>query len=75
LDAGAWYSSTFASEAVPNLAAISLLEGCARLLKNARLKYPQAAIEDLDSRSSRGLERSTVMSLALGEWVTSGHAC
>jgi len=47
---------------------------CARLLKNARLKYPQAAIEDLDSRSSRGLERSTVMSLALGEWVTSGHA-
>jgi len=46
---------------------------CARLLKSARLKYPQAAIEDLDSRSSRGLERSTVMSLALGDWVTSGH--
>lgn len=47
---------------------------CARLLKNARLKYPQAAIEDLDSRSTRGLERSAVMSLALGAWVTSGHA-
>ena len=47
---------------------------CARLLKNAKLKYPQAAIEDLDSRSSRGLERSAVMSLALGEWVKSGHA-
>ncbi|MEN9463465.1 MAG: hypothetical protein RLZZ355_1395 [Pseudomonadota bacterium] len=47
---------------------------CARLLKNARLKYPQAAIEDLDSRATRGLERSAVMSLALGEWVNSGHA-
>lgn len=31
---------------------------CARLLKTAKLKYPQAAIEDLDSRSTRGLERS-----------------
>lgn len=47
---------------------------CARLLKNARLKYPQATIEDLDSRATRGLERSAVMSLALGEWVNSGHA-
>ena len=47
---------------------------CARLLKNAKLKYPQAAIEDLDSRAARGLERSAVMSLALGEWVHSGHA-
>jgi len=47
---------------------------CARLLKLAKLKYPQAAIEDLDSRATRGLERSAVMSLALGEWVNSGHA-
>ena len=47
---------------------------CARLLKTAKLKYPQAAIEDLDSRSTRGLERSAVMSLALGEWVNAGHA-
>ena len=47
---------------------------CARLLKLAKLKYPQAAIEDLDSRSARGLERSAVMSLALGEWVAQGHA-
>ena len=47
---------------------------CARLLKTAKLKYPQAAIEDLDSRAARGLERSVVMSLALGEWVKAGHA-
>ena len=47
---------------------------CARLLKTAKLKYPQAAIEDFDSRSARGLERSAVMSLALGEWVKAGQA-
>ena len=45
----------------------------ARLLKQAHLKYPQACIEDIDTRSGRGLERKEVMSLALGEWVQSGH--
>ena len=40
---------------------------CARLLKLVKLKYPQAAIEDLDSRT-RGIERSAVMSLALDDW-------
>ncbi|MBP6781647.1 MAG: IS21-like element helper ATPase IstB [Ottowia sp.] len=45
-----------------------------RLLKDAKLKYPQAAIEDLDSRSGRGLDRQTVMSLALGDWVSAGHS-
>ena len=46
----------------------------ARLLKQARLKYPQAAIEDLDSRPARGIDRRSVMSLALGNWVDSGHS-
>jgi DNA replication protein DnaC len=46
---------------------------CARLLKAAKLKYPQAAIEDLNSKPARGLERSAVMSLALGDWVAAGH--
>lgn len=45
-----------------------------RLLKQAQLKYPQASIEDIDTRSGRGLERKEVMSLALGDWVHSGHA-
>src|SRR5476651_1120139 len=45
-----------------------------RLLKNAHLKYAQAAIEDVDARSGRGLDRRAVMSLALGDWVTSGHS-
>jgi DNA replication protein DnaC len=46
----------------------------ARLLKQAHLKYPQAAIEDIDARPTRGIDRRTVMSLALGDWVTSGHS-
>ncbi len=39
----------------------------ARLLQLAHLKYPQAAIEDIDARTTRGIDRRTVMSLALGE--------
>ena len=45
-----------------------------RLLKSARLKYPQAAIEDIDSRPSRGVDRRAVLSLALGDWVSAGHS-
>jgi len=44
-----------------------------RLLKNARLKYGQAYIEELDSSTGRGVNRSEVMSLALGDWVSGGH--
>ena len=46
----------------------------ARLLKEAKLKYPQAAIEDIDTRAGRGLDRKAVMSLALGDWIDSGHS-
>ncbi len=46
----------------------------ARLLKNARLKYGQATIEDIDSRTGRGIDRREVMSLALGDWVVNGHS-
>ncbi len=45
-----------------------------RLLKQAKLKYAQAAIEDIDTRAGRGIERGAVMSLALSDWVTSGHS-
>lgn len=45
-----------------------------RLLKQAKLKYPQAAIEDIDARPARGIDRRTVMSVALGDWVTAGHS-
>ena len=45
-----------------------------RLLKQAKLKYAQATIEDIDTRPARGVERSAVMSLALGDWVSAGHS-
>ena len=45
-----------------------------RLLKNARLKYGQAAIEDIDSRPGRGVNRAELMSLALGDWVGTGNS-
>ena len=44
-----------------------------RLLKNAHLRYPQAAIEDLDTRAGRGLDRKSLMSLVLGDWVSAGQ--
>jgi len=45
-----------------------------RLLKQARLRYAQATIEDIDSRPSHGVDRREVMSLALGDWVSAGHS-
>lgn len=44
------------------------------LMKKAGLKYPQACIEDVDSRVGRGFERSSLMSLALSRWVEDGTA-
>ena len=46
----------------------------ARLLKDAKLKYSQASIEDLNTSAGRGLDRKAVMSLALGDWIASGHS-
>ena len=46
---------------------------CTRLLQQARLRYPQAAIEDFDTRAGRGIERSRFTSLALGDWASAGH--
>src|SRR5579864_9389225 len=45
-----------------------------RLLKQARLKYPQATIEDLDTRSGRGVDPRSLTSLALGDWVEAGYS-
>jgi hypothetical protein len=46
----------------------------AALLKRARLKYPQACIEDVDGRTGRGFDRPALMSLALSRWVDDGTA-
>lgn len=42
------------------------------LLKKAKLKFGQAAIEDLDVKPGRGIERSAITSLAVSEWVKRG---
>src|ERR1700676_770020 len=41
-------------------------------LKNAKLRL-SACIEDLDFKQGRGMDRSTVMSLAGNQWVKSHH--
>jgi DNA replication protein DnaC len=44
-----------------------------RLLKAARLKVSGACIEDIDWRTSRGLNREVITSLAGGDWLRHGH--
>jgi DNA replication protein DnaC len=43
-----------------------------RRLKAAKLRYP-AAVEDIDFRTPRGLDRAVIASLAGAGWVTRGH--
>lgn len=43
-----------------------------RLLRHARLKYAQAAIEDLDTRPGRGIDRPALIGLATSGWVRRG---
>jgi len=45
-----------------------------RLLKQARLKYPGACIEDLDTRAARGLDARLLASLASCDWVRAGQS-
>lgn len=44
----------------------------AALLKRARLKYPQACVEDVHAGAGRGLNRNTFTQLALSRWVEQG---
>lgn len=44
----------------------------AGLLKRARLKYPQACIEDVRAGAGRGLNRNAFTQLALSRWVEQG---
>jgi DNA replication protein DnaC len=45
-----------------------------RLLKQARLKYPGACIEDLDTRATRGLDQRLLAALASCDWVRAGQS-
>ena len=42
-------------------------------LRAAKLRYPQATIENVDFRSPRGLERAAFMALAEGTWLSKRH--
>jgi len=45
-----------------------------RLLKQARLKYPAACMEDIDTRAVRGLDARVLTNLAGCDWVRSGQS-
>jgi len=45
-----------------------------RLLQKAKLKYPGATIEDLDTRAGRGIDRHALTSLAMSDWIRQGDA-
>ncbi|WP_352837152.1 ATP-binding protein [Mesorhizobium sp. M0664] len=38
-------------------------------LASARLRFPEACIEDIDLAAPRGLDRRSTMALAQGEWL------
>ncbi|MHB8742713.1 MAG: IS21-like element helper ATPase IstB [Sulfuricaulis sp.] len=44
-----------------------------RLLKNAQLKVPGAALEDIDFRATRNLDKAVISSLMSLEWIRRGH--
>ena len=44
-----------------------------RLRKQAKLKYSNACLEDLDRRSGRALDERLIASLAGGEWIRHQH--
>lgn len=40
-----------------------------RLLKEARFRTTQACVEDIDYQAKRGLEKSKMMALMMGDWI------
>lgn len=44
-----------------------------RRLQVAKLRYPQAAVEDVDFRHKRALSRSSFLALARCEWIRTGY--
>jgi DNA replication protein DnaC len=49
--------------------------GLAVRLKNAQLKIPQATLEDMDYRPSRGLKRGQIEQLRASRWVQEHRNC
>ena len=44
-----------------------------RLLRAAKLKHPQASVEDIDYRAGRGLDKRLIAVLATGDWIQRGQ--
>jgi DNA replication protein DnaC len=44
-----------------------------RRLQVSKLRYPEAAVEDVDFRRKRGLGRTTFLALARCDWISSGY--
>lgn len=45
-----------------------------RLLRQAKLKHPDACLEDVKYHSSRGLDRRLIASLSGGDWIREGQS-
>jgi DNA replication protein DnaC len=45
-----------------------------RLLRQAKLKHPQACLEDLDYSPGRGLDRRLIAGLSGGDWIGQGQS-
>ena len=45
-----------------------------RLLQNAQLKYPMAAMEDINYRQERGLNKQVMLQLANTQWIEQHHS-
>lgn len=45
-----------------------------RALREAKLKFPNACVEDIDAAASRGLDRAVLRQLAQGRWAKEHHA-
>ncbi len=45
----------------------------ARLLQRAQLKYPMATVEDATFEGVRGIDRATLLGLALSTWIERGE--
>ena len=49
------------------------IRALSRRLQVSKLRYPEAAVEDVDFRRKRGLGRATFLALAQCEWIRSGY--
>jgi DNA replication protein DnaC len=41
----------------------------ANRLRNAKMRFPNACVEDIDFAAARGLDRRQILSLAQGRWL------